>query len=480
MKKQVLFGIALLCSAFLSNVRAADPTVDPATYAPRGENGEYTFENKWLYSANRGNYNTGDDFIGPSGYVRGMAAKDGKMLFIDRENKQITVVNGETGLKEAPIVLASNIFTYMGKNKAGTADSMYVAGTLPFNDIKIDNAGNVLLGNCITSNLGRFQIWKVNLNDGTGTLVIDQPDLKDLFDDATIRFDAFGVYGDVNNDAIIMAQNQLAMETYKWTITDGVVAGDPEVIYIDIVTAGTYLTGMGNPGTAPQVFPVDENYYYLDGNATYPTLIDMDGNIIDGFYNNPSALVDEITSPGESWQMNQGHNGIAEFQVGDEYFVVMAATNTAGTPPSTFRLFKFADAGKAFEGLQCLWTFPQEGMGATSNPYRTAVPAVEVENNIAKIYVYTGENGYGVYEFKVGGASGIKDPKQNGGKISVVGDIIKFLEGPVSTVSVYGVTGQLVTKATNVESITVPQGGVYVVKATTMNGETAIQKVIVK
>ena len=478
MKKQVLFGIALLCSAFLSNVRAAEPAVDPATYAPRGDNGEYTFENKWLYSAKRGNYNTAADLIGTAGFVRGMAAKDGKMLFIDREKKQITVVNGETGLKEAPIVLASNIFTYMGKNKAGTADSMYVAGTLPFNDIKIDNAGNVLLGNCITSNLGRFQIWKVNLNDGTGTPVIDQANLATLFPDATIRFDAFGVYGDVNNDAIIMAQNQLAMETYKWTITDG-VAGDPEVIYIDNVTEGTYLTGMGNPGTAPQVFPVDENYYYLDGNATYPTLIDMDGNIIDGFFNNPSALVDNITSPGESWSMNQGHNGIAEFQVGDEYFVVMAATNTAGTPPSTFRLFKFADAGKAFTGIQCLWTFPQEGMGATSNPYRTAVPSVEVEGNTAKIYAYTGENGYGVYEFKVN-VSGIKDVKQAVVKISVDGNKINFLDGPVSTVSVYGVTGQLVTKATNVESITVPKEGVYVVKATTMNGETAIQKVIAK
>lgn len=471
MKKQVLFGIALLCSAFLCNVRAAEPAVDPDPYAPRGD-GRYTFENKWLYSAKRGNYNTAADLIGTAQYVRGMAAKDGKMLFIDREKKQITVVNGETGLKEAPIILADNIFTYEEDGE------IKQAGVLPFNDIKIDNAGNVLLGNCITSSAGRFQIWKVNLNDGTGTLIIDQADLATLFPDATIRFDAFGVYGDVDNNAIIMAQNQLAMETYKWTITGG-VAGEPEVIYIDNVTEGTYLTGMGNPGTAPQVFPVDENYYYLDGNATFPTLIDMDGNIIDGFFNNPSALIDSITSPGNKWRMNEGHNGIAEFQVGDEYFVVMAATNTAGTPPSTFRLFKFADAGKAFTGLQCLWTFPQEGMGATSNPYRTAVPSVEVEGNIAKIYVYTGENGYGRYDLTVN-VSGVKDVKQAIVKISVDGNKINFLDGPVSTVSVYGVTGQLVTKATHVESITVPKEGVYVVKATTMNGETAIQKVIAK
>ena len=477
MKKQVLFGIALLCSAFLSSAWAATPLQD-TTYNAMGPNGEYTLTNKWLYSVTLGNYIAAGDKIGTSGFVRGMAVKDGKMLFIDREKKQITVVNGETGLTEAPIVLASNIFTYMGRNKADTADSIWVAGFLPFNDIKSDNAGNVLLGNCIISSAGRFQVWKVNLTDGSGTLVVDQPDLATLFPDATIRFDAFGVYGDVNNDAIIMAQNQLAMETYKWTITDG-VAGDPEVIYIDNVTAGTYLTGMGNPGTAPQVFPVDENYYYLDGNATFPTLIDMDGNVIDGFYNNPDALKDSTTMQDKILTMNQGHNGLAEFQVGEEYFVVMAATNTAGTPPSSFRLFKFADANKAFSGLDCLWTFPMKGMGGSSNAYRTAMPAVEVNGNTAKIYVYTGENGYGVYEFKVN-VSGIKDVKQAVVKISVDGNKINFLDGPVSTVSVYGVTGQLVTKATNVESITVPKEGVYVVKATTMNGETAIQKVIAK
>jgi hypothetical protein len=62
----------------------------------------------------------------------------------------------------------------------------------------------------------------------------------------------------------------------------------------------------------------------------------------------------------------------------------MAATNTAGTPPSSFRLFKFADANKAFTGLDCLWTFPMKGMGGSSNAYRTAMPAVEVNGKYRK------------------------------------------------------------------------------------------------
>jgi len=176
--------------------------------------------------------------------------------------------------------------------------------------------------------------------------------------------------------------------------------------------------------------------------------------------------------------MNQGHNGLAEFQVGEEYFVVMAATNTAGTPPSSFRLFKFADANKAFTGLDCLWTFPMKGMGGSSNAYRTAMPAVEVNGNTAKIYVYTGENGYGMYEFKVT-QSGKPEISLQPVTVSVKGNTLKLSE-TVANLSIYNVTGQLIGKFANVSSVESPGKGVFVVKATTLHGETAIQKVIVK
>ena len=57
MKKQVLFGLALICSAFMTDLMAADPSVDPAVYTPRGTNGEMTLKSKWLYSNKLNNYN---------------------------------------------------------------------------------------------------------------------------------------------------------------------------------------------------------------------------------------------------------------------------------------------------------------------------------------------------------------------------------------------------------------------------------------
>jgi len=481
MKKQVLFGIALICSAFLTNLMAATPLVDPATYAPRGTSGELTLQSKWLYSNVLNNYNLAADLIGTAGYVRGMAEKDGKMLFLDRNLKQITVVNGTTGAKEAPIVLASNICTYQGRNKANTADSTYIAGTYQFNDIKIDNAGNVLVGNLITSNAGRFQIWKVNLTTGAGTPVIDQANFATLFPSATtMRFDAFGVWGDVTGSAVILAANAsaTAMEVYKWVITGGVAAA-PTLIELDNTTVGTYLTGLANLGSAPQVFPLDDNLFYLDGNATFPTLMDKDGNVIDGFYNNPNALKDSVSVSGTKWTMNQGHNGVEEFQVGDNYFLIMAASNTAGVPASTFRLFKFADASKAFSGLQCLWTFPQAGMGAASNAYRTAVPTVEVSGNVAKIYVYTGENGYGMYQMTVA-QTAVPELKMSNVTISMSENQIRLSE-EVATAEVYNVTGQKISSDKNISTLTAPtSNGIYIVTIVDKTGAKKIQKIAVK
>lgn len=446
--------------------------IDPFIYPVK--NDVYTLTNKWLFS------NTLDNFasnrIGILDYVRGMNAKNGKMYFVDRNLKQLTVVDGATSQTLPPVKLASNIFTY--ENSEGVIG---VAGTLPFNDIKQDNAGNILLGNCITSNAQPFQVWKVNLATGEGTLVL-QEILKDNpdFADVLIRFDAFGVYGDVTKNAIIMAANASAMEVYKWTITNG-VAGKGEVIIIDVSEPNTYLTGLANPGTAPQVFPLDENYFYLDGNETFPTLIDMEGNVIDGFYKKPALLVDETTRPGTTLTMNKGHNGLVEFSIGDEHFFLIAATNTVGVPTSSFRLFKWADANKLFEGIENLWTLPAVGMGPATNSYRTAVPSVEVNETtgVATIYLYTGENGYGVYEFRKT-ATSVKDTYNNHAvRVTVDGRTLK-LDKEVADVTVYSVTGQLVAKANKVTAVDVAGSGVFVVKSTTYDGETAIQKIIVK
>ncbi|MFV0390889.1 MAG: InlB B-repeat-containing protein [Paludibacteraceae bacterium] len=473
-KGVVDYNTSVKLNTTLANIKKSPvPQPDPFAY-PAMNDGKYSLTSKWMISANLDNL--GANPIGTPQFVRGMAAKDGKMYFVDRELKQLTVVDGATGVRLSPIKLASNIFTY-----ENSENEVVTAGALPFNDIKLDAVGHVLLGNCITSNKGMFQIWNIDLATGNGTLVLQEILFENPeFEEASIRFDAFGVYGDVTGDAVILASNASAMEIYKWTITGG-VAGQAELIILDTSIEGTYLTGLANPGTAPQVFPLDENLFYLDGNATLPTLIDQDGNILDGFYNNVFAQKDTLTNPGNSWTINQGHNGLIEFEMGGEDFFLIAGTNTAGVPPSTFRLYKWKDANKLFSEMEILWTFPAVGMGNVSNPYRTAVPSVEVDEaaGVAKMYIYTGENGYGMYEFKAT-TTGLNDQYHNDAVKLFVNDNKIIFDNEVANVSVYSIAGQLITNKDNVSSIEIGTSGIFILKATTRDGKTAVRKVIIK
>lgn len=471
----VSYNSNLILASTPGNVTASPvPRPDPSIYNPI-EEGKYTLTSKWLVSNTLDNLSANP--IGTNSMVRGMTAKDGKMYFIDREHKQITVVDGATGNKLAPIALASNIFQHVGKDKDGN-DSIYTAGTLQYNDIKQDNAGNILISNLITSIAQPFQVWKIDLATGNGTLIVDEI-LKDNIDfaEATVRFDAFGVIGDVNSSAIIMAANASAMEAYKWQVTNG-VAGPAEAVIIATDTEGNFLTNLTNPGSAPQIFPMDENYFYLDGNATLPTLIDMAGEVVDGFFNVPKEVEDWSVGIGNK----QGHNGLIEFEMAGEHFFLMASTNTVGTPPSAFRLFKWANANKEFKDIKSLWTLPANGMGAASNPYRTAVPSVEVDevNKVATLYLYTGENGYGVYEFEINDGSDVKNVNDNNiVKINVNEKTLNF-DKQVAHVTVYSIAGQIEVKAKNVHAVTVANNGIYLVKATNLEGETVVHKVIVK
>ncbi len=480
MKKNVLFTMLLIGSTLLTGLFAAAPQVDPAAYATRLN---YKLTSKWAYTNTLGNYNSSADLLGAANSTRGMTVKNGKMLFCTRNTtgNQIIVVDGATGAKEAPITLASNVFTYLGRNKTNTADSIWTT-PLACNDIHVDDAGNVLVCNLSTSNTARFQVWKIDLTTGNGTVVIDQASIIADFplSKTGTRFDAFGVWGDVNTNAVIMAANAEAtvVEVYKWTITNGVV-GTPVLIELDNTTAGTALTGKANLGSAPRVLPVDANYFYVDGNSTYPTLVDGDGNVIDDFFKKKSALTDSVSIAGTKWVMNEGHNGIKEFQIGSDYFVVMAATNTAGVPKSTFRVFKFADANKAFSGLDCMWTFPQAGMGGASNSYRTGMPAVEVNGNTANIYVYTGENGYAMYTISPDNGVGVNKTELSKVNIQLKGSKIIISE-EVKLAEIYSVSGQKIATTTNVSEINAPNAkGIYLVTIIDKNGAKKAQKISV-
>ena len=368
---------------------------DPYAYPTRGENNQYKLENRWVISNVMENFAA--NAPGGDQKVRGMAAKDGIMYFINQAG-YIVRVDGKTGEMLQPITITGeNLF--QREKEDGTWES---AVTYGYNDIKFDSEGNCLITGLPTSSAQNFMVYEVDLETGAATLVInerlaDNPD----FEGVTARFDAMGVNGDIHGNACVMAACAGGgLDVFRWLIIDG--EAQPAELISMLINPETdkYQWNITGWGTAPQIFPQDEvgSLFYVDGNTATPMLFDEGGMLVDDFINCPAGLR-VWNNPGDTADLKADLCGLQEFQVGDEYFMIMIGTHTPSTPPQAFALYKFADESRMFEGLEPLWYFPADGLGGASNGVRTAVPTVEVEGNKATIYLYAQNNGYAVYEF---------------------------------------------------------------------------------
>ncbi len=376
------------------------------TYPTRHD--KYNLKNNWVISVVEDNYAA--NAPGKTDYVRGMAVKDGIMYFINRETASLVRVDGETGTMLDPLpITGEHVF-----ERQDAEGNWGAANTLAYNDIKFDQAGNCLIGACVSGG-NTFQIYVVDLETGAATELISEK----IYDnpnwvDNGYRFDAFGCAGDVKTNGVVMAADANSWTVYRWLITDGVAAPAEQIAISLDPEVDDYLASAATSfGTAPQIFPQDEigSLFYVDGFSTLPMLFDDLGALVDDFFNLGETYGTTITNnEGETLTANTGLNGLCEFQVGEEYFLVMVAGHTVSNPPSTYALYKFADDYRAFEDMEPLWFFPHNGLGSLSIGCRTAVPSVEVEGNKANIYLYATNNGYASYTLTTGGdITGIDD-----------------------------------------------------------------------
>ena len=386
---------------------AAAAVKDPYEYPEVEIDGvKYNFESNWMYSVNLENWNDNRPNPVAEG-SRSVVEKDNILYFAYRNNNtpteqpKLVRVEAATGKMLAPVLFADSIFKDVKGN--------WLFG--PYADLKLDNAGNAITSNLPTSG-GPFQIWNVDLKTGAGKLIIDLATdtnqwLSSQFPDSVykaIRLDRIGVYGDINGDATIMSvvaksDNPLTIGKHAlyWDIKDGKWDGKTHILKL------AFGEEADNLGTAPVIYPIEDNYFYVDGFSTYPMLFDPDGGLVDAFDKEHSA--DSLVIGANNVARAQGHNGVTEFEVNGEYYLIIAGDNTVGngTAPSTFVMYKFADEERAFADMTQMWEFPMAGMGNVSNPQRTATSFARPneDGTAVDIYVYTCENGYGSYTMSI-------------------------------------------------------------------------------
>lgn len=467
--KKLLLGVAALFAA--TSIFAAEP-VDPASYVsvPGADGGNYTLTNLWMKAhANDNNLNS-DPNLGGAGEVRGMAVKDGKMLFAYRT---AGAANGMPGVKIFDLV-TGNFDRAIMKD---TLDFQTAAGKnlgYPCNDIQVDDAGNVILFNMTTNwTTSPAALYTINLETGALTKIFELADdfLGYEANGAIVgyRVDYFAVKGDVTKDAQLLFPCSGSAHVVRCDIKDGaLVAQQSGDMYKDITIQGYYPATAVDNGTAPRAVIVDDDYFYLDGFNSFATLYDNSGSIVESVGNAPEDCAPTAKT---------GNNGVAEFTLNGKPFSIYVISNNEVTPAQGFKLVEMG-AGPTFAGAKCYWTVPESGLGAISNAYRTALPRIQYVND-KEVYLSLYACGAGAAAYKVAftGGSSVNNTSDDFVNIVVNGNDITFSVN--ADAELYNIAGQKVAEVNAASSIKAPANGLYIVKAK-VNGAEKIQKVSVQ
>jgi hypothetical protein len=266
-----------------------------------------------------------------------------------------------------------------------------------FQDVKVDSRGNVLVANL--GNIGgNFQVWLLDLETPANS--------HRLINEALLRVDFFGVWGDVRNgNGVIMASAGATTTVYRWVVTNGVLGTRQDItIPAAVLTNPTAATV---PGAAAQVLPVSETDFWVDGANIRPMLLRAPTT------GTPSATQVFGWPTAAAWVgaaagVHENGNGLVEFQMGNDRFLIVNTVRLQDFATTfvfgAFQLYRFNNPNDRSAGLTHMWRFPNAGTGsttATQNGWHAGVPSVEVNGTVATIYLYSGGSGYGVYTFRM-------------------------------------------------------------------------------
>ena len=317
----------------------------------------------------------------------------------------------------------------------------------------------------MTTNIGvsPAECWAVNLEDGSVKNI-----LSTTVEGLEGRFDYCGVYGDVvNGDGYILSATSNGDELYgktvlKWRYVGGKLQPQEES---DQIFIQEYYPTAASNNYGTRVCPVDENLFYMDAFTAYATLYNMDGTIADSF----ASITDEEARKAIQ-PMSAGNNGVAEFSLGGVNYAIYSISNQLDAIQTGLRLVSLNEAME-FSSMKLVYDLPQKGLGNISNPERTVLPRVVVNEDagIARIVIYCNRGGAVAYDFGTRENINRAHPPvgiQNGfmSTLQVISSKGEAVLSEAADIELYNLIGQKVAERTNTTSIKALPG-IYVLKA---------------
>ncbi len=309
---------------------------------------------------------------------RGMAFYDGKLYIMSRKVNPpvIQVLDAITGNALTPIVVDTSIVK---------------GGTYNVNDIIITASGKILFCNLTTnSHTTPFKVYMMAPKAGGGyttttLLSWSSPETIDGVAQLTKRLgDAFAFYGDVSaeSDGYILVgdANAAAPEplVFRFNVLAGVAKTEPQVIKLKAVYPAPTGTNIAKLGITPRLQAIDKDHFMADGHSVYPSLYDMQGELLSTF-------------KGKTKPLTAGISGVLFFKFKGTDFILAPTTSHAAAPKAAFQLFRIPSAGA--EEADSIAVFPKLGLGGQTNSSYASPMAVDIQTDKVLMYIMSPYNG---------------------------------------------------------------------------------------
>ncbi len=396
-----------------------------------GHGGYYKLTNLWIRSNSFGNGDVSDNSQVNRDIAPFSINEDGKGTLLMTYNDQSTKTNVKFWRFDAA---TGKKLSDLGVNLSSAYSSSCTSWGQYLNSVMVDEGDNIFITNLAPGSKRTFTIGRYNPANGNETEL-------HYWSDTPARLDHAFVYGNIDTDGYIF-----------------VPTSNSNVVYRLHFTYGTHRTTeemkVNSLSTAPRMYIVDKDHFFVDGGGTYPEFYTWGNSTPSGVFNSSDELKPNVNTC----------NGVAYFTLGNDKFMVYPlAAPVEGT---TFRIAKGDELPYSYNGLDEMWVFPNTPMG-NLNPgggdHGCVIKVAQKTKNTAYIYAMVPNNGVAAYKIEYLSVTGVDNifdedykPILNNGELSFGCEL--------DNLQIFNASGMLIANENNVSSYNLPEtNGLYII-----------------